>query len=156
MQNFQAKELLEKLGLKYSVIKSGKYKDIGSPTREMSPEEKALIQGVVDDIYKQFLEVVATGRKIPKEKLKGIAEGKIFTGRQALDLGLVDEIGDMKRSIDIAAKLAGIKGEPDVVYIKEERKSLLKYIASGMASAVLESLKEDEGSTVNYLYKSAL
>ncbi len=136
-------ELLKKIGLKSSVIKSGKYKDIGSPVREMTPDERKLIQDVIDDIYDQFLETVSKTRKIPKENLKPIADGRIFTGRQALKLGLVDELGDMEHSIDLAANLSGIKGKPDVVYPKEKGLTVWKLITDEMAAALISRLKEE-------------
>jgi protease-4 len=136
-------DLLKKIGLKSSVIKSGKFKDIGSPVREMTAEEQHLIQGVIDDIYDQFLTTVSQTRKIPKEKLRPIADGRIFTGRQALKLGLVDELGDMEHSIDLAAKLSGMKGRPDVLYPKEKGLTIWKMIADEMVSALISRLKEE-------------
>lgn len=136
-------DLLKKIGLKSSVIKSGKFKDIGSPVREMTVEEKQLIQGVIDDIYDQFLTTVSQNRKIPKEKLSPIADGRIFTGRQALKLGLVDELGDMEHSIDLAIKLAGMKGRPEILYPKEKGLTIWKIIADEMVSAFVSRLREE-------------
>ncbi len=123
-----AEELLKKLGLKASAVKSGKFKDIGSPARQMTAEERALIQGLVDDIYDQFLDLVSQDRKIPKENLKDIADGRVFTGRQALQLGLVDYLGDMGYAISLAGELSGIKGKPDVVYPKKKGSKFWDYI----------------------------
>jgi len=139
-------ELLKKIGLKSSVIKSGKFKDIGSPVREMTLEERQLMQGVIDDIYDQFLTTVSQSRKIPKEKLRPIADGRIFTGRQARTLGLVDELGDMEHSIDLAMKLAGMKGKPEIVYPKEKGLTLWKMIADEMVSTFINRLKDETGS----------
>lgn len=136
-------DLLKKIGLKSSVIKSGKFKDIGSPVREMTAEEKQLIQGVIDDIYDQFLTTVSQMRKIPKEKLRPIADGRIFTGRQALKLGLVDELGDMEHSIDLAVKLSGIKGKPEVIYPKEKGLTIWKMIVDDMAGALINRIREE-------------
>jgi protease-4 len=138
-------ELLKKIGLKSSVIKSGKFKDIGSPVREMTLEERQLIQGVIDDIYDQFLTTVSQTRKIPKETLRPIADGRIFTGRQAMKLGLVDELGGMDHSIDLAVNLAGIKGKPEILYPKEKGLTLWKMIADEMVSAFINRLKEETG-----------
>lgn len=107
-------ELYRKVGVHSESIKSGPYKDIGSPSRPMTPQEKALLQGMVDDIYDQFITVVATGRKMDEAKVRGLADGRIFTGRQAKELGLVDELGNLYDAIDIAAQMAGIKGKPGV------------------------------------------
>jgi len=144
-------ELLKKIGLKTSNIKSGRYKDIGSPLRKMTPDERKLIKGVIDDIHDQFLEAVSLNRKISKEKISDIADGRIFTGRQALKIGLVDYLGDKKYAINIAAKLSGIKGEPEVVYPEEKGLKLWKYIVKEMVSVVVSELGE-EGSGISYLY----
>ncbi|ADL08889.1 signal peptide peptidase SppA [Thermosediminibacter oceani] len=128
--------LFEKLGLKVNVIKSAEHKDIGSPTRPMTEEERAIFQGMVDDIYNQFIDVVAKGRKMDREKVKELADGRIFTGRQAKELGLVDELGNFYDALKIAAELAGIEGEPE---IKEYgRKTPLEILMTG-APGLLQS-----------------
>jgi protease-4 len=108
-------KLMEKIGIGSATIKSGKFKDIGSPDREMTEAEKKLLQGLIDDIYDQFLTAVAQGRGLDKEKVRKIADGRIFTGRQALGFNLVDTIGSLNSAVARAAKLGGIKGEPSVV-----------------------------------------
>ena len=148
-------DLIKKIGLRSSVVKSGKYKDIGSPFREMTGEEKRLIQDVIDDIYDQFLDAVSVNRNIPKDKLKKIADGRIFTGRQALELKLVDSNGDLESSIDLAAKLSGIKGKPEVVYSKEKTFNLLKYIADEMSSSVSRKMKEEMAGAGFYFLSGA-
>jgi protease-4 len=107
--------LLEKIGVKSIVIKSGRHKDIGSVMREMSAEEKEILQKVLDDIHNQFIEAVVAGRGIKEEEVRNIADGRIFTGRQAKEMGLVDEIGNLEDTIKLAAQISGIKGEPKVV-----------------------------------------
>jgi protease-4 len=147
----QVKELLKKIGLKSTVIKSGKYKDVGSPSREISQDEMKLLQGLVDDIYNQFVEAVSSSRKIPKKKVEEIADGRIITGRQALELGLVDYLGTMEYSIDLAARLSGIEGKPQVVYPKEKRIGLLRYVVKEVASIVSEEFGNRE-TGVHYMY----
>ncbi|MDO9529636.1 MAG: signal peptide peptidase SppA [Syntrophales bacterium] len=142
-------ELLKKIGLKPSIVKSGRYKDIGSPLREMTRDERRLLQEVVDDIYDQFLEAVSLNRKISKEKAASIADGKIFTGRQALKIGLVDFLGDKEYAINLAAKLSGIKGKPEVVHPKEKRLKLWKYILKETVSAIVGELRK-ECSGISY------
>ncbi len=114
-------KLMGKLGLQMDVIKSGKYKDSGSPFRQMTEQDKKYFQGVVEDSYDQFLNAVAKERKLPIDKLKKFADGRVFTGAQALKLGLVDTLGSFEDAIKIAAKLGGIKGEPVVVEAKKPR-----------------------------------
>lgn len=115
-----SEELLRKVGLGFEVIKSGEHKDAGSPWRSMTPEDRKLLQGVVDDVFSQFVEVVSRERKLPREQVMALADGRIFSGQQALGNGLVDQLGDMEDAIHLAGRMAGIKGEPKVV--KERRR----------------------------------
>jgi len=108
-------ELYEKIGIYQEKIKSGPHKDILAPERSMTADERAIIQGMVDDIYNQFLDVVATGRNLDRAKVRELADGRIYTGQQAKALGLVDELGNMYDAIEGAAQLAGIKGEPEII-----------------------------------------
>jgi len=121
-------DLLEKIGLKTTVVKSGEYKDIGSPLREMEPRERIIFQDLVDDIYDQFVTAVSQSRSLPKDEVLKLADGRIFTGRQAQDVGLVDEIGSFDHAAARAAEIAGIVGVPQVFYPKKEKRGLLRYL----------------------------
>jgi protease-4 len=107
-------ELFKKLGVDMQVVKSGKYKDMGNPARPMTPEEKQLIQGMIDNTYIQFVTAVSNGRKMPMNKVKSLATGQVYTGQQAKNLGLVDDIGGLRETILAAGKAGGISGEPKV------------------------------------------
>ncbi|MBN2105836.1 MAG: signal peptide peptidase SppA [Deltaproteobacteria bacterium] len=133
-------ELLGKIGLKSVVVKSGKYKDILSPTRELGNDERAIIQSVIDSIQGQFIDAVALGRDIPRAKIAEIADGRIFSGEQAKTLGLVDELGNLEDAIKSAAEKTGISGEPDVVYPEKKRLSILDYVIEESASKISEVL----------------
>lgn len=117
MEMEDLQKLFGKIGVGMNVIKSGKHKDIGSPMRPMTADEHHLLQLMVNDTYQQFLDAVAKGRagKLTYTQLKQLADGRVFTGRQALKLKLVDKIGGLQDSINLAGKLAGIKGEPRTV-----------------------------------------
>lgn len=119
--------LMNKVGIKTDVIKSGRHKDIASVFRGRSKEEREILQAVLDDVHEQFITAVADGRKMIPEDVKKIADGRVFTGRQALKIGLVDEIGNLEDAIKAASKLAGIKGEPQVV-TKKEKFSLIELL----------------------------
>ncbi|MBI5038310.1 MAG: signal peptide peptidase SppA [Nitrospirae bacterium] len=131
--------LMKKVGVESVVIKSGKYKDMGSIFRTMTKEERDLLQGLMDDVHDQFIEAVAVGRDIEKERLIPIADGRVFTGRQAKELGLVDEIGNMQDAIKIAADMVGIVGEPSILEKKKRfsimdiirNRSLIDWIGAG-------------------------
>ena len=122
-----AKGLMEKIGLQPQVIKSGKYKDIGSPARVMTQKEKNLPQSVVVDVHQQFIEAVANGRDISIAEVTKIADGRILTGRQAYSLNLVDQLGGLQVSIDQLANKVGIIGPPTIVREKP-RAGLLDWI----------------------------
>ncbi|MGE0616792.1 MAG: signal peptide peptidase SppA [Bacteriovoracia bacterium] len=106
-------------------IKTGKFKDGGASYREMTAEERALFQGMLDNVLAQFKRAVAEGRKLPLEKITPIADGRIFSGEQAKELKLVDQLGTLQDAIAEAGKLADIKGEPRVVYPREHRRDRL-------------------------------
>ncbi len=123
--------LMNKIGVKTEVIKSGRHKDIASVFRGIKKEEREILQGVLDNVHEQFIKAVAEGRKMLIEDVKRIADGRVFTGEQALKAGLVDEIGNLEDAVKAAAKLTGIKGEPSVVS-KEERFSLIHMLRNKM------------------------
>ncbi len=101
-------KLLERLGIRFETVKSGAYKDILSPDRALSPEERELLQSLIDSSYSQFVDAVSEGRKLTKESVKVFADGRVFSGAQAKEFGLVDELGDEEDARKIAAELAGL------------------------------------------------
>lgn len=109
-------------------IKAGKYKDGGAEFRELTSEEKALMQGAVDDIMQQFRKAVAQGRSLKEEQLDTVADGRIFTGRQALAAHLVDKLGTLSDAIDEAGRMGKILGKPHVVRAKKKKESLLNIL----------------------------
>jgi protease-4 len=116
--------LMNKIGIKTEVIKSGRHKDIASAFRTMGKEEREILQGVMDNVHEQFMKAVAEGRKIKMEEVRKIADGRIFTGEQAKTNGLVDDLGTLEDAIKTAATLAGIKEEP-VVVSKNDKLSVI-------------------------------
>lgn len=141
MHYANVEELMKKVGVRSSVVKSGKFKDIGSPAREMTAEEKTLIQAIVDDIYDQFVRTIAENRKLPLNKIFELADGRIFSGRQARDLGLVDDLGGLQDAVLLAGKLSGLEGIPETVHGMKKKTTLLKYLMGSMTSAVVEEIK---------------
>jgi len=107
-------ELLQKIGIQQEKIKSGVHKDILSPDRPMTDEERKMIQTIVDQMYEQFVDIVADERKMDRQAVRQLADGRIYTGIQAKELGLVDDFGNLYDAIDGAAKMAGIKGKPQI------------------------------------------
>ena len=131
-----AKGLMEKIGLQPEVIKAGKYKDIGSPVRSMTQQEKNLLQNVVTDVHQQFIEAVANGRGLSIAEVAEIADGRILTGRQAHSLDLVDQLGGLQVSIDQLAHKAGIIGPPRII----EEKPRIGLLDWALQAAVNQSL----------------
>ncbi|HBA26193.1 MAG TPA: signal peptide peptidase SppA [Nitrospinae bacterium] len=129
-------ELMKKLGLKTTVIKSGKFKDAGSPVRELTEEEKKILQSVSDDIHGQFIEAVANGRNLKIELVKELADGRIFSGRQAKESGLIDELGTLEDAISYATKLAGIKDKAKIVQERKEKNLLLRLFKEDFSSLI--------------------
>ena len=113
LANFET--LMDKIGVKNFVIKSGRYKDIGSPFRTMADDDRQLLQSVMDDAHRQFIEAVADGRSLAIADVEGLADGRVLTGQQAKDALLVDELGDLNAAVKLAADMSGVKGVPPVV-----------------------------------------
>lgn len=135
-------ELLKWAKMKDVVFKAGKLKDAGSPTREMSPEESAYLQKMVDELHGQFVAAVAEGRKMKPERIWPLADGRAFTGQQALKLGMIDGVADQQQVIREAAKSAGIRGEPRVVTPPRERRSLLETLLDGATNLLPPGAKD--------------
>ncbi len=155
MEFANLEKLLEKIGVKGMVVKAGEYKDIGSPYREMTEPERKLLQAVIDDVHSQFIEAVAKGRNLPEADVRSIADGRIFTGRQALQLKLVDTLGDLEDSIRIAGELAGIKGKPKVVR-REKKASFFEFFKEESASWLSDIIARGLGRSMvrlDYLYQ---
>lgn len=118
-------ELFRKVGVRFEVIKTGKFKDIGSLSRPMTPEEKELLQTVLSNVYEQFVSAIAEGRGLERRDILPYADGRIFSGDQAQAYGFVDRLGDLNDAIQLAASMADIKGRPVVVRKERRRVSLL-------------------------------
>jgi len=128
MEYANFKQIIKKIGLTPVVIKSGKYKDMGSPLRDLNKHEKELLQGVVDEIHSQFVKDVATGRHIEEKKMDALADGRIFTGAKAVELQLVDRLGNLGDAIEWAGEMAGITGEVVPVYPRENNMTVIKKV----------------------------
>lgn len=149
METANVEGLLQKIGVEGVVIKSGKYKDVGSPLRKMSEEERGLLQSVMDDVHKQFIEAVAEGRAIELADAQALADGRIFTGRQAKEAKLVDELGDLEDAIQLAADVVGIEGEPKVV--EPRRRFSIRELLDSKLTTFLPRLDFHPGVSLKYL-----
>ena len=145
-------ELTNKIGVKPVVIKSGKYKDVGSPLRAMNPEERKLLQNVVDDVHQQFVQAVAKGRGLSVSEVKEIADGRIMTGQQALKLKLIDEIGGLEKTLELLAKKIGVEGRPKVIEEKEKTRFFDWLLQSSLSSRFAETLMPSSLPRLQYVW----
>lgn len=132
MEFMVAEELIKKVGLKFEVLKAGQNKDLGSPFRQMTPEERALLQSMIDDVHGQFIEAVAEGRQLSPDSVRSFADGRVFSGRQALALRLVDKMGTLEDAITLAAGMAGLKEKPKIFRERKKKPTLFDLLVKGV------------------------
>jgi protease-4 len=146
MEFVRVEELLKKIGVEMQVIKSGEFKDIGSPNRKMTHKEKEMLLTLLEDIRNQFVTAVSQGRNMPEEAVLELADGRIFSGRQAKGLGLVDSLGNFRDAVSVAKRLAHIKGEVKLVYPQKRRRSFLwDLLFRDLTEAVLDRIDRPLG-----------
>jgi protease-4 len=129
-------ELVKWAKMKDITLKAGEFKDTGSPTRDLTPAERAYLQSLIDDMHTQFINAVAEGRKMKPEDVRAIADGKVWTGSQAMPLKLVDQLTDFQGAVDDTAKAVGIKGEPTLVRPQKERRTLLDVLFGDVSDLI--------------------
>jgi len=142
--------LMGKVGMKSFTIKSGRFKDVGSPVRAMTDQEKAMLQAVIDNTHAQFIRAVAEGRNLPEAEVRKIADGRIFTGEQAKTLKLVDRIGTLQDAIEEAGKLGGLPGEPELIRPPRKKKLLLDMLVEETAARIGTAIRQENDFSVNY------
>jgi len=148
--NFQ--ELFQKIGLSPVVIKSGEYKDLASPVREMSEKEREILQTFTDNIHTQFIEDVAKGRGKSPDAIRKIADGRIFSGETAKQRGLVDRLGNRADAVEWAGRLGGIKGKIRSVYPPEKKLPIVEYLMDMAAARIRAAMGEMNAATPGYIY----
>ena len=141
MEFVRFEDLLNKIGIKFEVLKSGEFKDIGSPHRELTARDKELISALIADIQKQFVEAVASGRNLSIEKTREIADGRIFSGAQAKELGLVDVLGNFQDAVELAKNIATIKGDVTLVYPKKSKLDLWDLFLGSAADSIAKRIQ---------------
>ena len=151
MQFTKLKGLYEKIGLEQQVVKSGKFKDTGSPVRNLTDEERELLQATLDDVHSQFIDAVFEGRQahLTREDIVALADGRIFSGQQALEHKLVDQLGNLTDAIDRAGELGGISGKPKVVRTRR-KPSMLERLLGPTGKENLDKLLDSAGVTFRY------
>lgn len=151
MQFTKLKGLYEKIGLEQQVVKSGKFKDTGSPVRDLTDAERELLQTTLDDVHNQFIDAIFEGRQeqLTREEIVALADGRIFSGQQALEHKLVDQLGNLPDAIDRAGELGGIEGKPKVVRTKRKT-SMLERMLGRTGKENLDKLLDSAGVTFRY------
>src|SRR6266480_4801493 len=129
-------DLLEWAKLKDVVFKTGEFKDTGSASRALTENEKKYFQGLIDDMYVQFLEAVASGRKLELQEVRSLADGRVFTGRDAKSRKLIDDMGNFQDAVDLTAKLAGISGKPRLIRLNQRRVTLFDVLTTDLSRLV--------------------
>ncbi len=135
--------LADKLSIKVETVKSGKLKDAGNPFRDMTPEDRAYFQQLLDQVHRQFIEAVADGRGLDPDEVTKFADGRVLTGEQAQQLGLVDALGNFNDAVNMAKELAGIEGEPRLVWPPDDRARFFEELFGGMASALAGAVRTE-------------
>ncbi|RJR27524.1 MAG: signal peptide peptidase SppA [Desulfobacteraceae bacterium] len=152
MQFVRVEDLLNKVGIQLEVLKAGEYKDMGSPHRRLTESEKQMIQDLMADVRMQFVEEVARGRNLSVEKVNGIADGRIFSGAKAKELGLVDRLGTLEDAVELAKELAGVKGEISLVYPKKPRLRLSDFIGTKLLRTIYRLIITESHPKISYLW----
>lgn len=143
--------LMDKVGIRLETVKSGEFKDVGNPGRSITPREEEMLQSVIDNTYDQFVDVVAEARHMDREQVMEFANGAIFTGEQALDMGLVDVLGNYQDAIDIAGEMCGLGTDPQTV--RQERRRPFRLVdLLGEAFGVKSTLESISGPRLAYLF----
>lgn len=147
--NYRA--LLDKIGLVPVVVKSGVYKDTGSPVREMTEKERELLEDFTAKIHRQFVKDIVDGRRMDTQKVEALANGRIYTGEESQALGLVDRLGNIEDAIEWAGRMGGIEGDVSAVYVGKDRFSLLDYLlGTSLKADLVRLLKGDLAAEAVY------
>jgi len=150
LANFQT--LFDKVGIKSTVLKSGEFKDTGSPVRPLTTQDQKILQGIIESMYGQFISAVADGRKIPLGKVREFADGRIFTGEQAKQIKLVDKLGNLQDAIDEAASITGIKHKPKIIYPPRPKKSFIDLFVTGLSRSFVNTIKSESEIAERFEY----
>ena len=145
--------LLGKIGIKSATLKTGTFKDAGSPERELSPEDRAMFQALIDNTHEQFIRAVAEGRKLPVDDVRKIADGRVLSGEQAKALKLVDKLGNLQDAIEEAGRLGGIKGEPQLILPPRKKVSFMDVLSGTAEEKFSGILNRAPGGGMQVVYE---
>lgn len=146
-------DLMEKVGISMETVKSGELKDVGNPSRRMTPSEEQMLRSVIMDTYEQFVEIVARGRGMEKDAVYPLADGRIYTGLQAYNLGLVDTLGTFRQALQITADMVGITGDPETIKEVPRKPDFFDLLTQTLISIDSKISGRSLGPQLLYLYK---
>ena len=149
MEFLRLEELMNKIGVDLEIVKTGEFKAMGSPDRKLTEREREVIHEIIFDLQRQFVEAIAAGRGLPLEKVRQIADGRIYSGAQAKELGLVDVLGNFQDAVQLTKELAGIRGDVVLVYPEKGSLALLERLMDSGANS-LERFMEGFKSRIEY------
>jgi len=145
--------LMDRIGIENEVVKAGDLKDVGNYSREMTQKEREMLQAALDDVHNQFVLAVSIGRNLDIEQVEDLADGSIFTGNQALELGLVDKLGGLEDAISLAGQMAGLGEDPRTVKEYPRRRSMLDYLAEQVSELIGVNMPKNTWPRWEYIYK---
>jgi protease-4 len=145
--------LMGKIGVQHEVVKSGELKDVGNFARQMTEKERAMMQAAINDVYNQFVEAISESRNLEISQVEEIADGSIFTGNQALELGLVDKLGGLEDAINLAGEMGGLGENPKVIREYSRRPRLIDYLTEQALSILGIKATSDVGPSFKYLFR---
>ena len=149
IQFVRLEELLNKIGVEFEIVKSGEFKDMGSPDRKLTERDREIVNALIKDLQGQFVSSVASGRNLSVEKVQEIADGRIFSGARAKELGLVDFLGNFQDTVEITKEILGIKGDVDLIYPKKSRGEWWDLFLESSVR-VISRVLSDQGAQVAY------
>lgn len=149
IQFVRLEELMTKIGVELEIVKSGEFKDMGSPDRKLTQRDREIINALIKDLQSQFVAAVASGRSLSVQKVREIADGRIFSGARAKDLGLVDVLGNFQDAVEITKTIVGIQGDVELVYPKKSSGELWNLLLESSARHIVKALT-DTGAGVAY------
>jgi len=145
--------LMDKVGVEYEVVKAGNLKDVGNYSREMTQPEREMLQAALDDVHNQFVLAVSVGRNLDIEQVEDLADGSIFTGNQACELGLVDKLGGLEDAVSLAGQMAGLGEDPRIVKEYPRRRTMLDYLAEQVSGFIGVNMPKNTWPRWEYIYK---
>jgi len=150
MEFLRLEDLLNKIGVDLEIVKSGEFKDMGSPDRKLTEREREMLKEMIMDMQNQFVEAIVRGRRLPLEQVQQIADGRIFSGTRAKELGLVDVLGNFEDAVELTKDLAGIKGEASLVYARKSRLEALDLLIKTGVRSIAGALRQQPEGGIAY------